>query len=169
MRGIAYKRFQREKHIKRKENFLRKSRTDNPPHKYNDADMWSCTYPTPWSEGAWDPFYTVKYRGELSKGKIHCSCGMCMGKTRNKGYRRRHIHGNYAPSINYKHSDKQKVIAARQQVMDYFNDDDFLLRDNYDPLSADYDYSDCTVDGVFVDGVPLKSISDLLFESFNTI
>ena len=38
MRGLAYKRFQREKHIKRKENILRRWRRDNPPHEYDDKD-----------------------------------------------------------------------------------------------------------------------------------
>ena len=44
MRGMAYKRFQREKHIKRKENILRAYRLDNPPHKYNDKDFIQLYY-----------------------------------------------------------------------------------------------------------------------------
>ena len=55
-----------------------------------------------------------------SKGKIHCSCGMCMAKTRNKGYRRRHIHGNYAPSINYKISDLRRQQAMDADEQEYF-------------------------------------------------
>lgn len=53
---------------------------------------------------------------EYSKGKIHCSCPGCSAKTRNKG-KRRAMHANYAPSINYKISDrrKQDAMAANEQ------------------------------------------------------
>lgn len=112
MRGMAYKRFQREKHIKRKEDILRAYRLDNPPHKYNDKDLFSCiTFPRGREvayEGSWLPYWIVRARGQLNKGKIHCSCGMCMAKTRNKG-KKRHVHGNYAPAINYKISDLRRV------------------------------------------------------------
>lgn len=108
MRGLAYKRFQREKHIKRKERIISNSRLDNPPHKYDTKDLFDITPIKTWTEGYWIPYWTVKARGELSKGKIHCSCSMCSSKTRNKG-RRRQLYGNYAPAINYKHSDLQKI------------------------------------------------------------
>lgn len=129
MRGMAYKRNQREKHIKRKEQILRKYRLDNPPHKYNDSDVFGCiSFPRGREEnceGSWLPYWVVRSRGHLDKGNIHCSCGMCMAKTRNKG-RRRRIHGNYAPSINYKISDLRKV-----QQMDWdeshWKDDDKLF------------------------------------------
>lgn len=117
MRGMAYKRFQREKHIKRKEDILRAYRLDNPPHKYNDKDLFSCiTFPRGREvayEGSWLPYWIVRARGQLNKGKIHCGCGMCMAKTRNKG-KKRHVHGNYAPAINYKISD-----LRRAQQMDW--------------------------------------------------
>ncbi len=110
MRTRAYRRKQRMKHIKRKENILRSLRLDNPPHYYEDKEI----YPTSLkgenvinAEGSWHPYWIVKCRAQLDKGKIHCSCGMCMSKTRNKG--RRHISGNYAPSLNYSHSDFQKI------------------------------------------------------------
>lgn len=64
------------------------------------SDSWNNAYGTDW--------HWYKHLHQYSKGKIHCSCGMCMAKTRNKGYRRRHIHGNYAPSINYKISDLRR-------------------------------------------------------------
>lgn len=51
------------------------------------------------------PYYDNLH--QYSKNKIHCSCGLCVAKTRNKKYKRRHIHGNYAPSINYKIRDKR--------------------------------------------------------------
>ena len=38
MRGIAYTRDQRDRHIKRKEKILRNQRLDNPPHRYNDGE-----------------------------------------------------------------------------------------------------------------------------------
>jgi len=74
-----------------------------------------------------DNYWHYEYDGVLSKGKIHCSCGMCMAKTRNKKYRRRHIHGNYAPNINYKHSDQQKIESAESQLNDYFERDSLQL------------------------------------------
>lgn len=112
MRGLSYRRFQREKHIKRKEDILRSYRLDNPPHKYNDADIFNCIHFPRGNEvayeGNWIPYYVVTYRGQLNKGKIHCSCAICSTKTKNKG-KRRHLHGNYAPNINYKFSDLRKI------------------------------------------------------------
>ena len=86
MRGLAYKRFQREKHIKRKENILRMWRIDNPPHKYNDKDTLTFKRIRPFhradsSEGNWHPYFMLKYRGQFNKGKIHCSCPICSAKT----------------------------------------------------------------------------------------
>lgn len=86
MRGLAYKRFQREKHIKKKENIIRKWRPDNPPHKYNDKNTFTLKRVRPFkkldlSEGNWHPYYIVNYRGEFNKGKIHCSCPLCSPKT----------------------------------------------------------------------------------------
>lgn len=46
---------------------------------------------------------------QYSKNKIHCSCGMCMAKTRNKSPRRRCIHANYAPSINWSIHDRRAL------------------------------------------------------------
>lgn len=46
---------------------------------------------------------------QYSKNKIHCSCGMCMAKTRNKSPRRRHIHANYAPAINWSIRDRRAL------------------------------------------------------------
>lgn len=57
--------------------------------------------------------------GYYVKGKIHCSCDMCSRKTRNKGYNRGHIHGNYQPSIDYKHSDLRKQVAMDEQEKEY--------------------------------------------------
>lgn len=75
-------------------------------HRKRISDSWG----TSW----------YKYLHQYSKGKVHCSCGMCMNKTRNKGYRRRHIHGNYAPSINYKVNDLRKQQAMDADERDYF-------------------------------------------------
>lgn len=87
----GYYREQRNKHIRRKKRII---------HMLND-------------------YWHFEYEGVLSKGKIHCSCGMCMGKTRNKNYSRRHIHGNYAPSINYKPSDLRKIQSMNEQLIDF--------------------------------------------------
>lgn len=52
-------------------------------------------------------YWHYKYEGELSKGKIHCSCWMCSGKTR--------IHGP-------KFSELRELDRARHQVEEYFKD-----------------------------------------------
>jgi hypothetical protein len=85
-----YYRIQRQKHINRKKRII---------HNLND-------------------YWYYKYEGELSKGKIHCGCGMCRNKTNNKG-KHRLIHGNYAPSKNWKHSDLQKLESADAAVAEY--------------------------------------------------
>lgn len=110
MRGLAYKRFQRKKHIKRKENILRACRPDNPPHQYNDSDLFGFIKKQNVfsNEGNWFPFHIVSNRGKLNKGKIHCSCSLCSAKMRNKGKRRR-LYGNYAPNINYKINDLRQI------------------------------------------------------------
>jgi hypothetical protein len=95
-RDRAYYREQRQKHIDRKKKIIKDQQ-----------------YPL---------FWGYKYEGELSKGKIHCSCGMCRSKTNNKG-KHRLIHGNYAPSKNWKHSDLQKIESADAAVADYEEDD----------------------------------------------
>jgi len=124
MRGLLYKRLQRNKHIKRKEHILRSYRKDNPPHKYIDSILFndvlflkgnSFSY-----EGYWHPYHIVRTSGYLNKGKIHCGCGMCMAKTRNKG-KKRHIHGNYAPAINYKPSDLRKIQKMNWDEIEYKN------------------------------------------------
>ena len=51
---------------------------------------------------------------QYSKNKIHCSCGMCRRKTNNKG-KARLIHGNYAPSKNWKPSDRKKMESMDEQ------------------------------------------------------
>ena len=55
---------------------------------------------------------------QYSKNKIHCSCPDCSAKTRNKG-RRRALNGNYAPSINYKISDKRKIDKYNFQIENF--------------------------------------------------
>lgn len=110
MRNLLYRRSQREKHIKRKEYFLRKSRIDNPPHKYDDSDLFGPIYlpkeKNTAFEGSWLPYWIVDHRGKLNKGKIHCSCPLCSVKTRNKSKHRRN---RWTPRINYKHSDLQRI------------------------------------------------------------
>ena len=106
MRDKSYRRDQRERHIKRKEQILRKCRPDNPPHRYDDRDLFG-SVPEGYSsfeEGSWIPYWYEKSRGYLAKGKIHSR----QPKTRNKG-NRRYKYGNYCPAINFKHSDLKKI------------------------------------------------------------
>lgn len=50
----------------------------------------------------WD-WYLVD--GRYSKGKIHCSCPLCSSKSKDR---------------NWKHSDKQKIESAEDQLDSYF-------------------------------------------------
>ena len=52
-RSQEYYRYERRRHINRKKGIIKR-----------------CS-------GGGDPWWVVKYDGELSKGKIHCSCPMC--------------------------------------------------------------------------------------------
>ena len=62
-----------------------------------------------------DGYGWYKNLHQYSKNKIHCSCALCSAKTRNKG-KRRTLSGNYAPSINYKISDKRKLDNLNFQL-----------------------------------------------------
>jgi hypothetical protein len=89
-------------------DYYRKMRVKHINRKKQLCSNWSCCF------GSWYP-----YDGMYSKGKIHCSCGMCANKTRNKG--RRTKNHSYLPSINYNHSDMQHYIDAQQQINEYYN------------------------------------------------
>lgn len=129
MRDRAYRRKERERHIKRKEYILRKWQRDNKPHIFNDKNtIWYYSdipliaktrdgkwFHIPNGIGDCLPFHLVKARGMLNKNKIHCSCGMCSTKTRNKSPKRRTVHANYAPNINYKYSDLKKIECMEQK------------------------------------------------------
>lgn len=56
-------------------------------------------------------YWHYKHLGELSKGKIHCSCELCTTKTNNKG------HGK---AINYKPSDLRKIEDMEYQLVENF-------------------------------------------------
>jgi len=55
---------------------------------------------------------------QYSKNKIHCSCGLCTAKTRNKG-RKRNRPKNYMSSINYDIHDKRRIDSMNDEVKDY--------------------------------------------------
>ena len=57
---------------------------------------------------------------QYSKNTIFCSCHLCSVKTRNKG-KRRHLHGNYAPSIYYSHADIRKMMRMTASEEEYYN------------------------------------------------
>lgn len=44
---------------------------------------------------------------QYSKNKIHCSCGLCGAKTKNKSPSRRKISHNYAPNYNPSIKDRK--------------------------------------------------------------
>ena len=73
-------------------------------------------------------YFPTNYKGkygmydnlnQYSKDKIHCSCPMCSAKTRNKG-KRRNLHGNYSPSLNYHISELRRQRSMDADERDYF-------------------------------------------------
>lgn len=92
MRGKAFTRSERNKHIARR--------------KYIAEQIYGWAY------------YTVD--GCYAKNKVHCSCGMCSrySKTKNKG-RHRTIAGNYAPSRNWRPSDKVKLNSMDDDLKEW--------------------------------------------------
>ena len=125
--------------MKRTRAFRRKMRKKWMKHRRTIANTY----------GGWDcP------DGMFAKGKVHCSCGICSAKTRNKSFKRRKVHGNYAPNLNWKHSDKLKLDSMDYQEEHYQNNEDdrvLQLKMEYD----EPDWTDANVDGVTLDGVPL--------------
>ena len=134
MRGLAYKRFQREKHIKRKENILRRWRRDNPPHEYDDKDTIVFRRECPnfkkidSSKGDWYPFYIKNYRGQLSKGKIHCSCSICSAKTNKIPFM-----GTYGRigRKNYCISDLRRVLGMNWDKIHGEEEEELIKFDNW--------------------------------------
>lgn len=72
---------------------------------------------------------------QYSKGKIHCSCGMCSRytKTNNKG-RHRKVYGNYAPSYNPPLRDKRRLAQMDDEEADLLIPDEwyYFLLELYD-------------------------------------
>ena len=84
IRNRGYYRKQRIKHIKR---------------KYRLKEIT-------WGKKFTEDYYEDVPKGTLSKGKVHCSCGMCSVKTRN-------------PLFGWKTSDKKKIEAMNQQLKEF--------------------------------------------------
>lgn len=141
MRTRAYRRNEREKHIKRKEDIIKSYAQDSIPYYYNASDRFNgiqYLY-SPSSESRWQGYWYVKHRGCLNKQKIYCSCSLCSAKTRNKGKRRK-LGKNYAPSINWKHTDIQKIESIKEKEALYNNNDDETKLFNADN-DVEYDIS----------------------------
>lgn len=115
MRGRSYRRYQREKHIKRKEHILKMHRPDNMPSYYDSSDLWAAEWNN-LSIGNCHPYWYVKHKGQLSKGKIHCSCPLCRCKTKNRGRRRK---GSIAPAYNPSYSDRKKNESMINELSNY--------------------------------------------------
>ena len=64
------------------------------------------------------PYYNNLH--QYSKNKIHCSCGYCVSKSKNKG-KKRHLHANYAPSVNWSISDKKKIMSLDKSLNSYLS------------------------------------------------
>ena len=137
MRTRAYRRNEREKHIKRKENIIKSYAQNSIPYYYNASDRFNGIqhFYSPPSENSWQSYWYVKHRGYLNKQKIYCSCPFCIKKTRNKGhgrYKHKRTYPNYYPALNYKFSDKKKIESMKDKELLYnTNDDETKLFDIY--------------------------------------
>ena len=69
-----YYRKMRKKAINRKLKIINSYRQDNPPAFYNENETDNELRN---SYGDISSYWYVKHKGVLSKGKIHCSCGLC--------------------------------------------------------------------------------------------
>ena len=124
MRTRAYRRNEREKHIKRKENIIKSYAHNSIPYYYNASDRFNGIqyFYSPPSENSWQSYWYVKHRGCLNKQSIYCSCPCCTRKTRNKGHRRhkhKRTYPNYYPALNYKVSDKRKIESLKEKEKDF--------------------------------------------------
>lgn len=77
--------------------------------------------PSYYSSNAKLKYGMYKSLHQYDKGKIHCSCAMCSAKTRNKG-KRRYMHGNYSPFINYGMMDKRRQMAMDDDEKEFFEE-----------------------------------------------
>ncbi|WP_097005302.1 hypothetical protein [Lacrimispora amygdalina] len=96
-----YYRKMRKKAINRKERIINSYRSDNLPSYFNgvedcyDSDYYSC--------GNIRPYWYVKHKGMLSKGKIYCSCDFCA------------FH-------EITEQDKRQLMSMESKLTDYYED-----------------------------------------------
>lgn len=103
-----YYRKMRKKAINKKMKIINSYRQDNPPAFYN-ADETDYGYNN--SYGSISPYWYVKNKGMLSKGKIHCSCSLCS------------FHGTTA-------QDRRQLTSMESKLNDYCDDDESIYIPN---------------------------------------
>lgn len=59
---------------------------------------------------------------EYSKNKIHCSCGLCRAKTKNKG-----PHHPWFPSVNWMLRDRKRVENMVDEEIDFETGGEFVV------------------------------------------
>ena len=99
-----YYRKMRKKAINKKMKIINSYRQDNPPAFYN-ADETDYGYNN--SYGSISPYWYVKNKGMLSKGKIHCSCSLCS------------FHGTTM-------QDRRKLASMESKLDDYYDEEDSI-------------------------------------------
>lgn len=72
-----YYRKMRKRAIHRKERIINSYRPDNPPAIFDIKDFDPYDHSRKSDYGQISPYWYVKHKGELAKGKIHCSCELC--------------------------------------------------------------------------------------------
>lgn len=84
-----FREWQKNKHIAKKERILKSYLPDGLPKEINASEflkVYDFLDGFGWREkmqfGQIHLFYRPKFKGSLSKGKIHCSCEMCKDHTR---------------------------------------------------------------------------------------
>ena len=98
-RSRDYYRKMRKKAITRKEKIINSYMPDGLPYHYDYYMDYDPSY------GDISPYWKVKSKGCLAKGKIHCSCPMCA------------FHGTSM-------QDRRKFISMESKLADYYEDSD---------------------------------------------
>ena len=107
-RNRAYFRKMRKRAIHRKERIINSYRADNPPAFYDIKEFDPYGKTVKYEYGQIFPSWCVKHKGQLSKGKIHCSCELCR---------------SHDTSI----SDKRRLMSMADELSEYYDDNEYSI------------------------------------------
>lgn len=94
---------------------------------------------------------SYEHDGMYSKGKLHLSNAPYRSKTNNKSWKKRCVHGNFAPNHNWKPADKRKINSMDDKEKSMYEAAVFARYNEED----NYLWETAVVADVYVDGIPL--------------